>query len=52
VAAAKPLAIFIGDAREAEKFKVMGFTIFICGSDQSLLKAQAQTVVAAIVPNV
>jgi staphyloferrin B biosynthesis citrate synthase len=52
VAAAKPLAIFVGDAREAERFKAMGFTIFICGSDQSLLKAQAQAVVATILPNV
>lgn len=48
VRAGKRLAIFIGDATEAAKFKALGFTIFICGSDQSMLKAQALAVATAI----
>lgn len=42
LAAGKQLAIFIADADEAARFKALGFSIFICGSDQSMLKARAQ----------
>lgn len=36
-AAGMRLAIHIGRVAEAERFAKLGFTIFICGSDQSLL---------------
>lgn len=51
VKAGKRLAIFIGDAKEAAKFKALGFSIFICGSDQSLLRTQASAVKAVIAGN-
>lgn len=45
---ARRLAIFIGDAGEAAKFRPLGFSIFICGSDQSMLKAQARQTMSAL----
>jgi 2-keto-3-deoxy-L-rhamnonate aldolase RhmA len=39
-----PLAIFIGHIGEAAAFRELGFSIFICGSDQSLLKAEAANI--------
>ncbi len=51
VEANKRLAIFVGDPDEAARFKSLGFSIFICGSDQSMLKAQARFVRHAISGN-
>jgi 2-keto-3-deoxy-L-rhamnonate aldolase RhmA len=43
-AAGLRLAIFISDAAEAARWRPLGFSIFICGSDQSMLRAKAQSV--------
>ena len=42
-----PLGIFLPNASEIEAFQRLGFSIFIIGSDQSLLKAAASQVMAA-----
>jgi len=49
-AARMPLAIFIGQPDEAEAFRALGFSIFICGSDQSLLKAEAKKIKHRVCP--
>jgi 2-keto-3-deoxy-L-rhamnonate aldolase RhmA len=50
-AAARPrgvaLAIFLPTPAEIVKFRQLGFSIFLCGSDQSLLRQGAVAIVAA-----
>ena len=43
-----PLGIFLPNGSEVEAFQRLGFTIFIIGSDQSLLKAAAARVMADV----
>ncbi|MDX8440268.1 HpcH/HpaI aldolase family protein [Mesorhizobium australafricanum] len=43
-AAGRGLAIFVADAAEASRWRPLGFSIFVCGSDQSMLRAKAQSV--------
>lgn len=45
-----PLGVFLPNASELETFQQLGFSIFIIGSDQNLLKAAAAQVVAAALP--
>lgn len=43
-AAGRRLAIFIADAAEAARWRPLGLSIFVCGSDQSMLRAKASSV--------
>lgn len=47
-AAGLRLAMFIADATDAARWQPLGFSIFICGSDQSMLRAKAQSVRCAL----
>lgn len=38
--AGRTVGIYIGDIAEVPKFLELGITVFVCGSDQSLLRAQ------------
>ena len=46
VAAGKPVGVFLGDEREIKRWEALGATLFVIGSDQSLLRAQVATLVA------
>jgi 2-keto-3-deoxy-L-rhamnonate aldolase RhmA len=43
-AAGKAVGVFLGDAREAKRYFDLGATLFVIGSDQSFLRAQAAAV--------
>lgn len=47
-AAERGLAIFIADVSEAERWQPFGFSIFVCGSDQSMLRAKARSIRSAL----
>lgn len=48
VKAGRRLAIFIGDVSEAAELRKIGFSIFVCGSDQSMLKSVAHSTATAV----
>ncbi|MFK0382989.1 HpcH/HpaI aldolase/citrate lyase family protein [Agrobacterium sp. NPDC090273] len=48
VKAGRRLAIFIVDVSEAAELRKIGFSIFVCGSDQSMLKSVAHSTATAV----
>jgi 2-keto-3-deoxy-L-rhamnonate aldolase RhmA len=46
-AARKPVGIFLADTRDVGRFRDMGVSMFVIGSDQSLLRAQTDSIVNA-----
>jgi 2-keto-3-deoxy-L-rhamnonate aldolase RhmA len=45
-AAKKPIGIFLADAREVPRYTELGASLFVIGSDQSMLRAQATALAA------
>lgn len=43
--AQKPVGLFVADARDIAQYSEMGVSMFIVGSDQSMLRAQASSIV-------
>ncbi|MCO5081078.1 MAG: aldolase/citrate lyase family protein [Rhizobiaceae bacterium] len=43
-ATGKRLAIFLGDTSEVTKWKSLGFSILVCGSDQSMLRSATRSI--------
>lgn len=47
-AAGKAVGIFIAEARDLERYASLGASLFVVGSDQSMLRAQASAVAKAV----
>jgi 2-keto-3-deoxy-L-rhamnonate aldolase RhmA len=47
-AAQKAVGIFVADARDVERYARLGASLFVIGSDQSMLRAQASAVATAV----
>ncbi|MET4578426.1 HpcH/HpaI aldolase family protein [Ottowia thiooxydans] len=50
-AAGKPVGIFLPDAREIARWRDCGVSVFLIGSDQSYLRAQAASMSSQLLPN-
>ena len=46
--AAVPVGIFVGDTRDIERYRELGISLFLVGSDQSLLKGAVTAMVGSV----